>query len=55
MGNLYVISKGYKYRFPSHIDFLKCRRKIAASFNDVSNLECKRENVEPDALEGMED
>ena len=39
-----------KYRFPSNIDFSKCRREIAASLNDFSNRWCKRENVEPDAL-----
>ena len=55
MSKLNVFSKGSKYRFPPHIDFLKCRRKIAASFNDVSNCACKRENVETDALEGIED
>ena len=46
----YIISKGPKYRFPSNIDFPKCRREIAASLNDFSNRWCKRENVEPDAL-----
>ena len=46
----YIIYKGPKYRFPSDIDFPKCRREIAASFNDFSNRWCKRENVEPDAL-----
>ena len=45
-----IISKGPKYRFPSNIDFSKCRREIAASLNDLSNHWCKRENVEPDAL-----
>ena len=45
-----IISKGLKYRFPSNIDFPKCRREIAASLNDFSNCWCKRENVEPDAL-----
>ena len=45
-----IISKGPKYRFPSSIDFSKCRREIAASLNDFSNRWCKRENVEPDAL-----
>ena len=25
------------YRFPSNIDFPKCRREIAASLNDFSN------------------
>ena len=44
------ISKGPEYRFPSNIDFSKCRREIAASLNDFSNCLCKRENVEPDAL-----
>ena len=32
-----IISKGPKYRFPSKIDFPKCRREIAASLNDYSN------------------
>ena len=45
-----IISKGPKYRFPSNIDFPKCRREIAASLNDFSNHWCKRENVEPDVL-----
>ena len=30
-----IISKGPKYRFPSNIDFPKCRIEIAASLNDV--------------------
>ena len=38
-----IISKGPKYRFPSNIDFSKCRREIAASLNDLSNRWCKRE------------
>ena len=29
-----IISKGPKYRFPSYIDFPKCRREIAVSLND---------------------
>ena len=37
-------------RFPSSIDFPKCRREIAASLKDFSNRWCKREYVEPDAL-----
>ena len=45
-----IISKGPKYRFPSNIDFLKCRREITASLNDFINRWCKRENVEPDAM-----
>ena len=32
-----IISKGPKYRFPSNIDFPKCRREIAASLNDFGN------------------
>ena len=44
------ISKRPKYRFPSIIDFPKCRREIAASLNDFSNCWCKWETVEPDAL-----
>ena len=31
-----IISKGPKYRFPSNIDFPKCRREIDASLNDFS-------------------
>ena len=47
-----IISKGPKYRFPSNIDFSKCRREIDASLNDFSNRWCKQENVKPDALNG---
>ena len=45
-----IISKGPKYRFPSSVDFSKCRREIAASLNDSISCWCKREYVEPDAL-----
>ena len=45
-----IISKAPKYRFPSNIDFPKCRIEITASLNDFSNRWCKRENVESDAL-----
>ena len=45
-----LLLKGPKYRFPSNIDFPKCRRTIADSLNDFSNRWCKRENVEHDAL-----
>ena len=45
-----ITSKGPKYRFPSNIDFPKCRREIAASLNGFSNRWRKRENIEPDAL-----
>ena len=40
-----IISEGPKYRFPSNIDFPKCRRDIAASLNDFSNRWYKREYV----------
>ena len=33
-----IISKGPKYRLPSNNDFPKCRREIAASLNDFSNI-----------------
>ena len=33
----YIISKGPKYKFPSNIDFPKCRREIPACLNDFSN------------------
>ena len=46
----YIVSKGPKYRFPSRIDFKKCREEIASAFNDFGNRWCKREYVEPDAL-----
>ena len=41
-----MISKGPKYRFPSNIDFPKCRRETTASLNCFS----KRENVELDTF-----
>ena len=45
-----IIAKGPKYRFPLHIDFQKCREKIAGSLNEYCNRWCKREHVEDDAL-----
>ena len=33
-----------------HIDFQKCREKIAGSLNEYCNRWCKRENVEGDAV-----
>ena len=30
-----IISKGPKFKFPSYIDFPKCRREIAAYLNDL--------------------
>ena len=46
----YIVSKGPKYRFPSRIDFKKCREEIASALNDFGNRCCKREYVEPNAL-----
>ena len=40
-----IISKDPKYRFPSNIDFPKCRREIAASLNDFSNRWFKRKKI----------
>ena len=45
-----VISKGPKYRLPAHIDFNKCREKIASALNDYCTRWCKREHVESNAL-----
>ena len=39
----YIISKGPKYRFPSRIDFKKCREEIESVLNDFGNRWCKRE------------
>ena len=36
-----IIAKGPKYRFLVHIDFQKCREKIAGSLNEYCNLWCK--------------
>ena len=33
-----------------HIDFQKCREKIAASLNEFYSRRCKRDHVECDAL-----
>ena len=45
-----IISKGPKYRFPSNIDFNKCREEISAALNEFGNRWCKREYVEHKAL-----
>ena len=39
------VSKGPKYRFPSHIDFNRCREEITSALNDFGNRWCKRESV----------
>ena len=46
----YIVPKGPKYRFPSRIDFKKCREEIASALNDFGNRCCKREYVELNAL-----
>ena len=46
----YIVSKGSKYRFPSRIDFKKCKEEIASALNDFGNRWCKCEYVEPNAL-----
>ena len=46
----YIVSKGPKHRFPSRIDFKKCREEIASALNDFGNRWCKREYVEANAL-----
>ena len=45
-----IVSKGPKYRFPSQIDFNRCREEIASALNDFGNRWCKRESVECNAM-----
>ena len=45
-----IICKGPKYRFPSQIDFNKCRQEFAGSLQEFYNRWCKREHVESNAL-----
>ena len=45
-----IISKGQKYRFPSNIDFNKCREEVAAALNEFDNRWCKRQYVENETL-----
>ena len=45
-----IISKVPTYRFPSNIDFNKCREEIATALNEFGNRWCKREHVEHKAL-----
>ena len=40
-----IVSKGPKYRFPSPIDFNRCREEIVSALNDFGNRWCKRERV----------
>ena len=39
-----------KYRYPSHIDFNRCRDRIASALNDFDNRWCKREKFECNAF-----
>ena len=34
----YIVTKGPNYRFPSRIDFKKCRGKIASALNDFGGV-----------------
>ena len=45
-----IVSKGPKYRFPSYINFDKCKEEISSALNDFGNRWCKREGVEDNAL-----
>ena len=45
-----IVSEGPKYRFPSYINFDKCREEIASALNDFGHRWCKREGVEHNAL-----
>ena len=45
-----IVSKGPKYRFPSYINFDKCREEIASALNKFGNRWCKREGVEDGVL-----
>ena len=45
-----IVSNDPKYRFPSNINFNRCREGIASALNDFGNRWCKRENVECYAL-----
>ena len=45
-----IVCKGTKYRFPLSIDFKLCREQIAGALQEFCNRWCKREHVEPYAL-----
>ena len=45
-----IVSKGPKYRFPSQIDFNRCREEIVSALNEFGNRWCKRESVESNAM-----
>ena len=46
----YIVSKRPKYRFPSRIDFKKCKEEIASALNDFGNQWCKCEYAELNTL-----
>ena len=43
----YIVSKGPKYRFPSRIDFKKCREEIAFSKYWINVLNSQNTNLLP--------
>ena len=45
-----IVSKDSEDRFPSHIDFNRCREEIPSALNDFDNRWCKRESVGCNAL-----
>ena len=45
-----IVSKGPTNRFPSHIDFNRCREETSSALNDFGNRWCKRESFECNAL-----
>ena len=45
-----ILSKGPKYRFPTHNNLKECRKAIAGALNDYCTRWCKREHVESNAL-----
>ena len=54
----YIVSKGPKYRFPSRIDFKKCREEIASALIDFGNqdqdsLLVKRRNDNHSPIDGV--
>ena len=46
----YIVSKGPKYRFPSRVDFKKCREEIASALGGFGGRWCRRGCVGPGAL-----
>ena len=44
-----VISKGTKYKFQAHTDFIKSRETIVSALKDYCTRWCKREHVQSNA------